>query len=180
MIKGTWWPCVQYLSVLQCIVHVLTLCPGSGTHMPVLFLTVGVIWWLQALQSSCWSAFGKACLFIFGGMIFGHTKAHWSCFDLWWLTLQKYNNEWSYGALSLGDLLSITELAGCSQCTVWEVFQLHRESGSVHDMFVQPHSSWQSLNQHDISYISPFLDFVEVWGLWQALSLIGIWSSGFT
>ena len=52
----------------------------------------------------------------------------------------------------------ITELAGCSEHTVQEVLQLHRESGNIHKTFAQPHGSPQSLNQGDITYISSLLN----------------------
>ena len=52
----------------------------------------------------------------------------------------------------------IIELAGCSKHTVREVLWLHRESGNVHNTFVQPCSSPQSLNQGDITYISSLLN----------------------
>ena len=50
------------------------------------------------------------------------------------------------------------ELAGCSKHTVQEVLWLHRESGNICKTFVQPHSSPQSLNQGDITYISFLLN----------------------
>ena len=54
--------------------------------------------------------------------------------------------------------VKIAELAGCSVRTVREVLRLHRESGNIHNTFVQPRGGPRSLNQSDISYISSLLD----------------------
>jgi hypothetical protein len=96
----------------------------------------------------------KTCLFIF--VVSQRTR---SCFDLQWLLipLRKCENGWSYGAQSSGNLLSKSQNLQAVR-TVREVLRLHRESGNIHNIFVQPRGGPRSLNQGDISYISSLLD----------------------
>ena len=96
-------------------------------------------------MSNCWSVFGKICLFICSGMISHHTTTE----------IQK---QMVVHCTQLGkSTVKIAELAGCSECTIWEVLWPHRKIDSVHNMFAQHHGGPWSLNQHDILYISSLL-----------------------
>ncbi|KIJ58294.1 hypothetical protein HYDPIDRAFT_61463, partial [Hydnomerulius pinastri MD-312] len=52
----------------------------------------------------------------------------------------------------------IAELAGCSERTVREVLQLHRDFGTVQNPLARPRGGPGILNSGDITYLSSLLD----------------------
>jgi transposase len=113
-------------------------------------------------MSNCRSVSMKTCLFIFGGVISGHTWTAEDDLDFKLMaphTTTEMQEQMVIWHTELGkSTVEIAELAGCSEHTVREVLRLRRETGNVHNTFTQPRGGPRSLNQGDITYISSLLD----------------------